>query len=483
MFSVLTLSTALALANAPDAFRFEYSTRTEPDGSAYLIVRAAQAQEGVVMTIAGNDGTSYRRKLNLPAGGNLKVRWEQLPQDVRYEVRFGKQTSPSFAFNVRRPAGSAADIPNLELLSSDHELVKEQRIRYRLPFAIIRYHHTVYGLDGQVLAENKSSGELSFAAGEELDLSWSTREEVFLIKTRVEDVAGRYAQDIRAPWSFDIPHTDLVFSSGSSKIRPSEAHKLDEAFAILANTLSRLDKAAAAVRGSVPVTLFVVGHTDTVGSSSSNERLSKARARSIARYFKKKGAWCGIEYAGMGEAGQAVATADNVDNEANRRVVYTLALSTPTGEGRPSPSQYRTLTAPRPRTLFELPPLPQSYVAAQEKKEEELRAVQPAAESQTLASAPGARRSAQGPQEHAAPETSPAAQEEPKALAKAETSKAPAPRQVPAVPLQSKKTPGAHKSKDCSVSKSSGGVWTTLFGLAVVLGFQRKLRRRLRRSS
>lgn len=468
MLSILALSTALNLADAQDAFRFEYSTRTQADGQAYLVVRSAQAQEGLVVRVTGNDGSSFTRTVNIPAGGNFKMKWSQVTGDVRYDVRFGRQKDPSFSFDVRRPQGASdGGLGKLEMLSSNQELVQGQKIRYKVPFAIIRYHNTVYGLDGQVLAENKSSGELSYAAGEELELSWNTPEEVFLIKTRVEDVGGRYAQDIRAPWSFDIPHTDLVFDSGSSMIRPSETEKLDEAFAILTHTLARLDKAASAVRGSIPVTLFVVGHTDTVGSSASNQRLSMARARSIARYFKKKGAWCGIEYAGMGEKGLARPTADNVESEANRRAVYTLALSTPAGPDRPQPHQYRTLSAPRPRALAELPPLPQSFVdkQAQKKAKAKLELAQ-TKESQAALQEPdeGPFRSAQGPQD----EVSSPEQEASSAKAA-----------LPSVPLQSKKAPGAH-NKDCSVAQNSGSPAWLLFGSFALLGIRRRSRKEQR---
>lgn len=469
MLSMLILSATLALANVQDAFRFEYSTRTQADGQAYLVIRSASAQKGLKVKITGNDGTSISRRIDLPAGGNIKLRWSQVTGDVRYDIRFGDQVNPAFSFKVRRSSG-AKDIAKLKMLSSDQELVKEQKIRYELPFAIIRYHNTVYGLDGQVLAENKSSGELSYAAGEELALSWKTDQEVFLIKTRVEDVAGRYAQDIRAPWSFDIPHTELVFDSGSSKVRASEAPKLDDAFSILANTLARLDKAAAVVHGSIPVTLFVVGHTDTVGSESSNRRLSMARAKSIARYFKKKGAWCGIEYAGMGEEGQAHPTADNVASEKNRRVVYTLSLNTPSGPGRPTPDKYRTLSRPRPRALVELPALPTAFVEKQNqvKLARKAEIESKAEEVGTADTETEVSRSAQGPVQEAAP-----------APARGAAASKPSPPKAvtaPSVPLKNKKAPGAH-NKDCALVQDDGMGWSTFLGLWAMLGFRRRSRR------
>lgn len=472
MLPLLTVSTALMLAVSQQPFRFEYSTRTGPDGEAYLVLRSPEAQEQLKIRVSGNDGSSFTRDLTVPAGGKFKIRWSQAASDVHYEVRFGRQKNPAFAFDVHRVQGTSST-GKLELLSSAQDLISGQKAQYRLPFAIIRYHNTIYGLDGQVLAENKSSGELSYAAGETLDLSWSTDQEVFLIKTRVEDVGGRYAEDTRAPWSFEVPHTDLVFDSGSSMIRPSETAKLDEAFAIVAHTLDRLDRASAAVRGSIPVSLYVIGHTDTVGSKSGNQRLSKARARSIARYFKRKGVWCGIEYAGMGEEGLAQPTADNVDNEANRRAVYILALGSPSGEGRPSPVDYQTLSTPRARTLAELPALPTSFSEHQNQKQAQ---GQPeAALARTKVEPDEPVLSAQGPETSQASERPQVGTSAPESAQDSPTS---AP---PRVPLQAQAAPGAHaKQKTCAVvpgsGKLAGWLWTGL----LLVGFRRISRRRAR---
>lgn len=480
MFKLLTLFTLLLAASGPDAFQFEYSTRTDKAGKAYLVVRSEQAQQELSVELSGSDGSKLTSSLNVPAGGSMRLDWSQRAGDVRYEVRFGRQSAPAFAFKVRGMAApSSVQSPStqdsveagkLQMVSSDQDLIKRGQLRYRVPFAIIRYHSTVIGLDGQVLAENKSNGELSYAEGEELSLAWSTDEEVLMIKTRVEDLGGRYAQDIRAPWSFDIPHRDLNFDSGSSKIRPSEAPKLDEAFAVISYTLARLDKAAAAVQGSLPVTLYVVGHTDTVGSSASNQRLSMARAKSIASYFQKKGIWCEIQYAGMGESGLARPTGDNVENEANRRAVYTLALTLPKGRDRPLAKQYRLLSQARPRALADLPALPESFLALQRRKERErslardreLQAEEPELEAQGPAPSPRPVARVSSPEQGNA-------------------RKAAAPRAPENPPTLSKSAPGAH-GKDCSLrSEKLSGAGTAVF-LLTLLALRRK-RRGLRRES
>jgi len=58
--------------------------------------------------------------------------------------------------------------------------------------------------------------------------------------------------------------------------------------------------------------------------------LSRERARSIASWFRKRGARIPIAYEGYGETALAVSTADGVDEPRNRRVDYILSLDEPT---------------------------------------------------------------------------------------------------------------------------------------------------------
>ena len=78
------------------------------------------------------------------------------------------------------------------------------------------------------------------------------------------------------------------------------------------------------------ITLFIAGHTDTVGSASANLKLSQERARSIAGWFRKRGVRLPISYEGFGETSLAVKTADNVDEARNRRADYVLSDGPPT---------------------------------------------------------------------------------------------------------------------------------------------------------
>jgi outer membrane protein OmpA-like peptidoglycan-associated protein len=77
------------------------------------------------------------------------------------------------------------------------------------------------------------------------------------------------------------------------------------------------------------ITLYVVAHTDTVGTAEYNLDLSMRRAQSLARWFRSHGVSIPIAYTGVGEGALAVKTADEVDEPRNRRADYMLGVEAP----------------------------------------------------------------------------------------------------------------------------------------------------------
>ncbi|MEM6944950.1 MAG: OmpA family protein [Pseudomonadota bacterium] len=87
-----------------------------------------------------------------------------------------------------------------------------------------------------------------------------------------------------------------------------------------------LDEVVSTVSTIGATALSVVGHTDTVGSDSYNQRLSERRARRVAGALTERGISAGdMTLAGRGERDLARATADNVREPLNRRVEITLS--------------------------------------------------------------------------------------------------------------------------------------------------------------
>ncbi|PKN34001.1 MAG: OmpA family protein [Deltaproteobacteria bacterium HGW-Deltaproteobacteria-19] len=69
----------------------------------------------------------------------------------------------------------------------------------------------------------------------------------------------------------------------------------------------------------------VIGHTDTVGNSESNEKLALQRAQSVAEIIRKAGLQVhDLTIASHGERNLLVATPDNTPEPKNRRVEVTV---------------------------------------------------------------------------------------------------------------------------------------------------------------
>jgi outer membrane protein OmpA-like peptidoglycan-associated protein len=179
------------------------------------------------------------------------------------------------------------------------------------------------GQSGAVLAEVEKSFR-GAPASTALVMTWtpSSNEPVAKIEVWGYDTDGYYAGMAIIPWSFSVPHEEVNFETDSDVIRPSEAPKLEA-------SLQKIKEVFSAHGDLGKITLFVVGHTDTVGTDEHNLTLSRRRAHTIAAWFKGHGLPLPVAFEGVGKAGLLVKTADQIDEPRNRRVDYILALEPP----------------------------------------------------------------------------------------------------------------------------------------------------------
>jgi adhesin transport system outer membrane protein len=110
---------------------------------------------------------------------------------------------------------------------------------------------------------------------------------------------------------------DALFESGKSNLKPEG--------------LASIDKMLASIKGAQVDVVIATGHTDSVGSDASNNRLSLARAESVKAYLVEKGVDVKrVRAVGKGE-GQPIADNATAEGRAkNRRVdLEVLQLKTP----------------------------------------------------------------------------------------------------------------------------------------------------------
>ncbi len=245
---------------------------------------------------------------------------------------------PPSALAQTSEKGEGQRLPPLEVQidPSDVDLEKG-RLSLRMSRPAARVTLKVIGLSGAVLADVSRDFDAA-PAGSELVMEWTVPpanpagqaatapDPIARIEVFGYDTDDYHKGVALTPWSFEIPHAEVVFATDSAEIRPSETNKLRESLARINAELSR-------ARHLGPITLFIVAHTDTVGTSEYNVKLSSRRAQAIARWFRANGLKTPIAYDGVGEGALQVKTADEVDEPRNRHVDYMLGVEPPRFKG------------------------------------------------------------------------------------------------------------------------------------------------------
>lgn len=230
---------------------------------------------------------------------------------------------PAHAADSKATRTRATPAPQVQIDKAKVDLVNHRlEMRMSLPPAGVEIK--VLADSGEVLAEERHdfTGQL---AGAPLTVTWTPTSPApaARIELRAHDTAGGFAAVAIFSWSVSIPHEEVVFPTDSAEIMPSERPKLEA-------SLQKINAALGKHKDEFGrPTLFVAGHTDTVGGDAHNLKLSQARAQSISRWFKSHSLRIPVAYEGFGESTPVVKTADNVDEIRNRRVDYILAVEAP----------------------------------------------------------------------------------------------------------------------------------------------------------
>ena len=223
----------------------------------------------------------------------------------------------------RKSGGKATAAPQIQIDKSKVDLANHRlELRMSLPAAAVEIKVT--SETGEVLADERHDFT-GTPAGAPITVTWTPNGPgtAARIELRAHDVAGGFAGVAIVSWSVTIPHEEVVFQTDSAEIMASERPKLEASLQKINAALGRHKEEFGRP------TLFVAGHTDTVGGDGHNLKLSQARAQSISRWFKSHGLRIPVAYEGFGESALAVKTADNVDEIRNRRVDYILSIEEP----------------------------------------------------------------------------------------------------------------------------------------------------------
>lgn len=317
--------TALALwmvggvAFADDALRFEAITTVQhgvEDPRLMVSVRVG----GVMDLKLDCGGRNFDGTFTLAPDSLMTIPLKGLAQGVHQcvgsiylEARDGSTGDMPLSLKV-------SSLPLISLQSSREELdLKARTLKVRADRPLQAAMVSVYGPRGVLLAQ--ANADLSDPLAP--FFQWEQAEaEVVKLEVEVRDQNNFRTKLTLSPWSYAIPHEDVVFASGSAEITTAEAPKLESTWEEIGRVLELYGEV-------VQIRLFVAGFTDTVGDAGSNQILSERRAKAIAGWFRKRGFSGPIAYQGFGERVLVVQTGDEVDEVSNRRAAYILAAQAP----------------------------------------------------------------------------------------------------------------------------------------------------------
>jgi outer membrane protein OmpA-like peptidoglycan-associated protein len=225
---------------------------------------------------------------------------------------------------------SLARAEKLELRVGEGDIDLEHRILYfELGTTAKLAEIEIFSPDGELLHSGGQSYDEP-APGSRLQIGWpdlGSQGESFRLELKVTDSKSRWVTFQVIRFYLEVPHEEVEFASGKSAIPKAQEEKLHK-------PLELLKDAAAKYAKLMDVSLYVAGHTDTVGKAADNQALSERRAQAIADYFIANGlTQMPIFVRGFGEGALAVKTADNVPEPKNRRAMYIVSSFMPALQG------------------------------------------------------------------------------------------------------------------------------------------------------
>lgn len=286
-------------------------------------VTATDVVQSLVITIQEGNRRVLRRSLGrMRQNASRVLGWRAEPGRHEY----------TFTITGRGPSGTATislDVPVTVMrplvIDVRRETIdlEERVIRFRVNNPAGRAHLTLVSDRGVTLYDGDTDLHAA-APGSTLEARWPAQTSTIArMNLRVYDVSDSWGEYEVTPFAVEIPHDDVVFPTAAWEIPATERPKLDVAY----------DRIIAAVREhgrDLVARLYVIGHTDTVGSPADNMQLSQRRALSIARYFRERGGiTLPILSRGFGETALAVPTPDNTAEPRNRRAQYILSAQPP----------------------------------------------------------------------------------------------------------------------------------------------------------
>lgn len=185
------------------------------------------------------------------------------------------------------------------------KLLSEQRERSRLD---ARTQEAETAKSAAVSAKSQAEQAMAIAQQQQ-QAAVAARSETDALRQQLEDLQAKQTDR-----GLVMTLGDVLFATGRAELKSGAAARLDKLVGFMANYADR--------------SVVVEGHTDSVGSSASNEALSQRRADTVKAYLTTKGVNpARVQAIGKGQTTPVASNADAAGRQQNRRVE--VIISTP----------------------------------------------------------------------------------------------------------------------------------------------------------
>lgn len=337
-FALLVLLPSTVSAQA-DAALFDYQVKSKvqtDQGAPVLILRAREFIANGQVTMERSDGKKHVQQLGkMKPGAEKRIGFRQGKGAFKWKVTV--EGTSQFDQTMKQVFETETAWVDPIKLSVDPQNVNvgEGKLVLQTNVPLDKVDIEVFDKDGNKFVQDTQTIGGKTGA---VEVSWSPAQaEVGAIRLKATDVAGFWSAVVLEPFWVEIPHREVIFDFGKATWQETETPKLDETLKGVKEAMEKHAKKGLQMR------LYVAGYTDTVGSPAENDKLSAARARAIAQWFRKSGLEIPIFFQGFGERVLAVQTPDNTAEERNRRALYILGNAPPPQSGQIPRSAWRSI--------------------------------------------------------------------------------------------------------------------------------------------
>ncbi|TDP75195.1 OmpA family protein [Bradymonas sediminis] len=316
----ISLCASTAFAEAGFEYRLEKKVQVS-EGMPALVLRATGQIKSGTVTFKSSTAKSFTKKIGAMKSGETKtITMKQSPGTHKFEIKIKATGADGEVLDDAFEVETTSVAPLKLSVDPKKANLGEGKIQVGTNRPLDHIKIEIFDSKNQLLHEG--TRQLGGQKGE-FEVNWPTHADVTGVRLTAHDVDGFWQSVLLEPFWVEIPHKEIIFEFGKASWTAEEEPKLEATLATIRDAMEKYkDK-------GLQMQLYIAGYTDTVGSKSDNLRLSTARAKAIATWFRKKGLKIPLYYQGFGESVLAVKTEDETKEERNRRVIYVLGNSRP----------------------------------------------------------------------------------------------------------------------------------------------------------